>query len=81
LQQLETEISKIKNDITRYSSQWLQYINDLYNICKNNSNYLSSNDLKEVKKIGYDFIALCKQNNINYKSKLSPEVRKFYGVE
>jgi len=81
LQQLETEISKIKNDITRYSSQWLQYINDLYTLCKNNSNYLSSNDLKEVKKIGYDFISLCKQNNINYKSKLSPEVRKFYGVE
>lgn len=81
LQQLETEISKIKNDITRYSSQWLQYLNDLYTLCKNNSNYLSSNDLKEVKKIGYDFISLCKQNNINYKSKLSPEVRKFYGVE
>ena len=81
LQQLETEISSIRNNIARNSSQWLQYLNDLYTICKNNSNYISSDDFKKVKKIGYDLISLCKQNNINYKSKLSPEVRKFYGVE
>lgn len=81
LQQLETEVSSIRNNIARNSSQWLQYLNDLYTICKNNSNYISSDDLKKVKKIGYDLISLCKQNNINYKSKLSPEVRKFYGVE
>lgn len=81
LQQLETEISSIRNNIARNSSQWLQYLNDLYTICKNNSNYLSSDDFKKVKKIGYDLISLCKQNNIDYKSKLSPEVRKFYGVE
>ena len=26
-------------------------------------------------------IEACKKNNIDYKSKLSPEVRKFYGIE
>ena len=53
----------------------LQEIVNLYNI------YQKAPQAKRKIRDFKDYIKACKERNIDYKSKLSPEIRKFYGIE
>ena len=53
----------------------LQEIVNLYNI------YQKAPQAKRKIRDFKDYINACKERNIDYKSKLSPEIRKFYGIE
>ena len=53
----------------------LQEIVKLYNIYQKAPQ--AKREIHDIK----DYIEACKKHNIDYKSKLSPEVRKFFGIE
>ena len=53
----------------------LQEIVNLYNIYQKAPQ--AKREIRDIK----DYIKDCKEHNIDYKSKLSPEVRRFFGVE
>ena len=52
-----------------------------YDYYKELPNSVKPDDIKEFKNTAKWIIPRCKEYNIDYKSKLSPEVRKFYGIE
>jgi len=53
----------------------LQEIVKLYNLYQKAPQ--AKREIRDIK----DYIKDCKEHNIDYKSKLSPEVRRFYGIE
>lgn len=53
----------------------LQEIVKLYNLYQKAPQ--AKREIRDIK----DYIKDCKKHNIDYKSKLSPEIRKFYGIE
>ncbi len=46
-----------------------------------NPNSVKQEEKNRMKESAKHIIQRCKEFNIDYKSKLSPEVRKFYGIE
>jgi DNA repair ATPase RecN len=63
------------------TNEWLKQITRYYELCKNNPTAINSKELEETKKYAKLVIQNCKKYNIDYKSKLSSEILKFYGVE
>ena len=62
----------------------LQGLNNLkrfYNYYKEDPQKTKEEDIQEFKDHSKWIISNCKKYNIDYKSKLSPEVMKFYGIE
>ena len=53
----------------------LQEIVKLYNLYQKAPQ--AKREIRDIK----DYIKDCKEHNIDYKSKLSPEIRRFYGIE
>jgi hypothetical protein len=61
--------------------RWLKEISNYYYLCKNNPNSINEDELSETKKYAKHVIQNCKKYGIDYKSKLTKEMLKFYGVE
>ena len=60
---------------------WLKQIKDYYYLCINNPNAINDDELNGTKKYAKYVIQNCKRYHIDYKTKLSPEVRNFYGID
>jgi hypothetical protein len=60
---------------------WLNQLVRFYNLYKRNPRSVKSEELKEMEDYAKYVVQNCKQYNINYKTKLSPEVRRFYGID
>ena len=54
---------------------------EFYNLYKNNPSSVKQEDLVRMKNNAKNVIKRCKQYNINYKTKISPEVRRFYDID
>ena len=78
MEQRSAEADRRSAEATRKGLNELIWFYDYY---KSNPNLVKPNDIKELKEHSKWIIANCKQYNIDYKSKLSPEIRKFYGIE
>jgi hypothetical protein len=78
MRQRSAEADRRSAEATRTGLNELIWFYDYY---KSNPNLVKPNDIKEFKEHSKWIIANCKQYNIDYKSKLSPEIRKFYGIE
>ena len=78
MEQRSAEADRRSAEATRKGLNELIWFYDYY---KSNPNLVKPNDIKEFKEHSKWIIANCKQYNIDYKSKLSPEIRKFYGIE
>ena len=78
MKQRSAEADRRSAEATRKGLNELIWFYDYY---KSNPNLVKPNDIKEFKEHSKWIIANCKQYNIDYKSKLSPEIRKFYGIE
>jgi hypothetical protein len=52
-----------------------------YTLYKRNPSNVKPEEIKAAKGHAKWIIPNCKKYNIDYKSKLSPEVRRFYGIE
>ena len=61
--------------------RWLQDMINFYNIYKKNPNNVKPEEVRQAKEHSKRIIQNCREFWINYKSKLSPEVRKFYGID
>ena len=54
---------------------------EYYYLYKQSPNLITKDEINRAKNDARITINDCKRYNIDYKSKLSPEVRKFYGIE
>ena len=70
-----------RREIINTTNTWLEQLIKFYNLYKKNSSSIKENELKEMKEFSVRMINNCKQYNIDYKTKLSPEVRNFYGID
>ena len=61
--------------------KWLNELIRFYNLYKKNPNNIKSEELSQAKEHSKRIIKNCKQYWIDYKTKLSPEVRRFYGID
>lgn len=60
---------------------WLNNLIKFYNLYKTDSNKIKVEDIKEMKDHSKRIIQNCKRYGIDYKTKLTKEMLKFYGVE
>lgn len=61
--------------------RWLQDMINFYNIYKKNPNNVKPEEIRQAKEHSKRIIQNCKDFWINYKAKLSTEVRRFYGID
>ena len=54
---------------------------EFFGLYKKDPSSVKQDELKFMQRSAKEIIQDCKEYNIDYKSKLSPEVRKFFGVE
>jgi hypothetical protein len=59
----------------------LEQLIDFYNIYKESPSIVRKEEIEMMKKDSKFIVTRCKSHNIDYKSKLGPEVMKFYGIE
>ena len=62
-------------------SSWLKEMTRFYILYKNNPSSIKPEELAQAKKFANNIISDCKQYGIDYKKLLSPEVRRFYGID
>jgi hypothetical protein len=73
--------AEAKKEIIKTTHRRLEQLIEFYNLYMKNPNSVKQEDKNWMKENAKNIIQRCKQYNIDYKSKLSPEVLKFYGIE
>ena len=73
--------AEAEKEIIKTTHRRLEQLIEFYNLYMKNPNSVKQEDKNWMKENAKNIIQRCKQYNIDYKSKLSPEVRKFYGIE
>ena len=68
-------------EIIKITNNRLNQLVEFYNLYKKNPNNIKSEEILQMKNSAKRISQNCKNYNINYKTKLSPEVRKFYGID
>ena len=68
-------------EIIETTNRRLNQLIEFYNLYKNNPSSVKQEDLVRMKNNAKNVIKRCKQYNINYKTKISPEVRRFYDID
>ena len=76
---LFSAISKI--EIIQLTQIGIDKLIEFYNLYKNDPSSVKPEFINQSIQNSKKIIQNCKQYNIDYKSKLSPEIRKFYGIE
>lgn len=69
------------NEIIKTTYRRLNQLIEFYNLYKNNSSSIKQEDLVWMKNNAKDVVKTCKEYDIDYKAKLSPEVRRFYDID
>ena len=63
------------------TKRWLDELIRFYKLYKENPSIVKNEEINQAKEHSKRIIQNCKKYNIDYKSKLSREVRDFYGIE
>jgi len=69
------------NQTMSMDSVWLKEMTRFYNLYKNNPSSVKPEELSQAKQFANNIILSCKKYGIDYKKLLSPEVRRFYGID
>lgn len=77
----ERRSAEAEKEIIKTTHRRLGQLIEFYNLYMKNPNSVKQEEKNRMKESAKHIIQRCKQYNIDYKSKLSPEVRKFYGIE
>ena len=67
--------------IMALDSAWLKSLNNIYDLYKKDPSSVTAWELEQAKKSAAHIVSDCKKYGIDYKKLLSPEVRRFYGIE
>jgi hypothetical protein len=85
MEQKSAEYDRQSAEYDRQSAEatrnWLNQLVRFYNLYKRDPSSVRANELQEMKDYAKNVIKNCKTYHIDYKAKLSPEVRRFYGVD
>jgi hypothetical protein len=73
--------AEAEKEIIKTTHRRLGQLIEFYNLYMKNPNSVKQEEKNRMKESAKHIIQRCKEFNIDYKSKLSPEVRKFYGIE
>ena len=73
--------AEARQESIRALNKSLQSMKEYYYLYKQSPNLITKDEINRAKNDARITINDCKRYNIDYKSKLSPEVRKFYGIE
>ena len=73
--------AEARQESIRLTKIWLNQLAEFYNLFKNNSNSVKQEELKQMRNNAKKIIQSCKEFWINYKSIISPDMLKFYGIE
>lgn len=77
----QQHIKESTGRIMSADSSWLKEMTRFYNLYKNNPSSIKPEELTQAKKFANNIISDCKKYGIDYKKLLSPEVRRFYGID
>ena len=77
----ERRSAEADREIVKITKDRLNQLVEFYNLYKRNPNNIKPEEIMQMKNSAKHVIQNCKKYNIDYKSKLSPEVRRFFGVE
>jgi ABC-type transporter Mla MlaB component len=69
------------NKIMSADSAGLRNLVDIYDLYKKDPSSMTAWEIQKAKELARYFISDCKKYGIDYKKLLSPEVRRFYGIE
>ena len=70
-----------QQETIRLTKNWLDELIRFYSLYKRDPSSVKHDQLRQSRENAKKIIQNCKKYNINYKSKLSPEVRRFYGID
>jgi len=70
-----------QQETIRLTKNWLDELIRFYSLYKRDPSSVKHDQLRQSRENAKKIIQNCKKYNIDYKTKLSPEVRKFYGID
>ena len=77
----DRDFNNSRQENIRLTNKWLNQLIEFYNLYRRNPSSIKQDEIRQTKEYAKHVIQNCKQYNINYKAKLSPEVRRFYGID
>ena len=77
----DRDFNNSRQENIRLTNKWLNQLIEFYNLYRRNPSSINQDEIRQTKEYAKHVIQNCKQYNINYKAKLSPEVRRFYGID
>ena len=80
-EEYERRFAEAEKEIIKTTINRLNNLVVFYSLYKNDPSSVKQDELKFMQRSAKEIIQDCKEYNIDYKSKLSSEVRKFFGVE
>lgn len=78
---MEWRSAEANKEIIRATNSRLNNLITFYNLYKKDPSSIKQSEINQMQNSAKEIVQDCKQYNIDYKAKLSPEMLKFYGIE